>query len=117
MKPEIRSSSPSGRYLVRVLPWEPRMSLWIETPEIFDTISQVRLLQFLGASWSLDAADWVSDCTVTLQLRKFPGDHSPRSVEAIINCASQTATVQGLPVSSLAAVEAALDKIIGCGVA
>jgi len=31
---ETKSTSPTGRYVISVDPWEARMSLWVETPTL-----------------------------------------------------------------------------------
>jgi hypothetical protein len=111
MQPELRSSSPSGRYEVRVFPWEPRMSLWVETPELFDTASQKSVLRFTNTNWSLESAAWLSESIVKMRLRKYPGAHMTATYEVTINCENQTAIVESLPVESLSAIEHALEKV------
>jgi hypothetical protein len=37
--PELRSTSPTGRYLINIYPEEMRMSHWIEVPELLDTLT------------------------------------------------------------------------------
>ena len=58
------------------------MSLWIETPSVLDKATGELLLSFKDSHWSLDAARWVSDSTVELTLRKYPGNHLPAQVVA-----------------------------------
>lgn len=106
---EVQSTSPSGRYQVRVDPWEARMSLWVETPELVDSVIGTTLLAFADPNWSLDAAAWQGE-RVTLTLRRYPGDHVPSQFEVVVDCAALSATVQSMPVPSLAAIEPALER-------
>lgn len=36
---DLRSTSPDGRYIVCIDPFEARAFQWVETPELFDTAS------------------------------------------------------------------------------
>ena len=93
MSTEIASTSPTGRYVIRVFPWGVRMSHWIETPELLDTHTNTILIRFTDPNWSLETATWKSDTVVTLSLRRYPGDHTPSSFEATVDCQRQTATI------------------------
>jgi hypothetical protein len=79
MPGETRFTSPSGRFLIYVNAWEARLSLWIETPEIYDTIANETLLRLRNSNWSLDQAAWQTENIVTMTVRKYPGDHTPSS--------------------------------------
>jgi hypothetical protein len=111
MQSELHSSSTNGRYQLRVFPWEPRMSLWVETPELFDAVSQKPILQFSNASWSLDSAVWLNE-TVTMHLRHYPGASPKQSFVVVIDCAHQTAWIENVPVESLLAVEPMLEQLL-----
>jgi hypothetical protein len=108
---EAKSTSPSGRYVITVEPWEPRMSLWVETPELVDTRTGRTLIGFRNTNWSLDAAEWQSDTVVKMTLRKYPGDHEPPQFEATVDCEKGTATIGGVAVANLADLEAALEQM------
>ena len=113
MTPETKSISPTGRYMVQIFPWEVRMSHWIETPQLLDTHTQQRLISFEDSTWSLNQADWQSNSVVKLSLRRYPGNHTPSSVEVLVDCEHDRATVEGTVVEGLANLEAALERAIG----
>ena len=112
MPGEIHSKSPDGRYIIRVNAWEARMSLWVETPDVWDTVANKSLLTFRDSNWSLDHASWENGNIVTMSLRKYPGDHTPPSVAVTLDCVARSATVAGKPVKSLSEIESALDSAI-----
>jgi hypothetical protein len=103
------SRSPSGRFEISVSAWEARMSHWIETPTISDSFTGKEVLRFEDPNWSLDSAQWLSDSTVVLTLRKYPGNHHPTSLAATVDCLAGTAAVEGTSVPSLRHLERALD--------
>jgi hypothetical protein len=88
------------------------MSLWIETPTLLDKSTGETLLAFKDSNWSLDAAHWLSDSTVKLTLRKFPGNHLPVNIIATLDCARRTARIGEKEFQSLAEVETALDNAL-----
>jgi len=110
MTGEIKSSSPDGRYLVRIYPWEARMSHWIETPELYDSSAGRTLFTFEDGNWSLDDAHWQNQSVVRLSLRKYPGDHLPSSFEVVIDCAQCSARLDGAAALPLNGLEAALEQ-------
>jgi hypothetical protein len=66
--------SPDGFFDVVTSANEVRMSHWVETPALYDLRSQ-RQLFALDPQWSADAITWAADSeTVTIKLRKYPGD-------------------------------------------
>ena len=108
---ELRSTSPDGRYIVRVYPEEMRMSLWVETPELFDTATRQTLFRPPDSAWSLGAVAWQSESVVTMTLRRYPGAHTP--IEATFDCAGGTARIGGIAVNDFAKsarVEQALEQ-------
>lgn len=111
MDPGSCYPSPDGRWIVRTVAWEARMSHWIELPEIIDATSGARLLAFVNPNWSLDRARWMGPARVELQLRRYPGDHVPPLVFVEVDCAARSAMVDGLSVA-LPAVEATLDGVL-----
>lgn len=88
------------------------MSLWIETPTLLDKTTGQMLLSFKDTNWSLDAARWLSDSTVELTLRKYPGNHLPVNVTATIDCANRTAKLGPKEIQSLAEVESGLENAL-----
>lgn len=110
-----KSTSPGGRYVIGVDMREARMSLWVESPELVDTLAGETLLRFNDSNWSLDSARWQSDSLVALQLRKYPGDHTPGSFEVLVDCALHTAAVGGTAVGDLSGVERELDRLYHAG--
>lgn len=115
MPGDTKSSSPSGRYLVRTYPWEARMSLWIETPELVDTIAGQSLLSFKDSHWSVDSVDWRGDSIAVMHLRRYPGDHLPGSFEVVIDCARRSASLIGAGSVPLDQLEAVLAQAYAAG--
>ena len=107
---EIKSTSPDGRFQVRVEAWEARNSLWIESPAIYDARSEEIILKFQSEMWSLDKAEWKTGEVVDLTLRKYPGNHTPSQLLAAVNCQRQTAELRPLPAVSLAELERLLEN-------
>lgn len=108
---ELKSTSPSGRYIIRVYPQEMRMSHWVDTPELIDTATHSTLFAPRDSSWSMDSATWQSESVVSMTLRRYPGDHS--SIKATFNCAAGTADIGGVAIKSLsdiARIERALRQ-------
>jgi hypothetical protein len=108
----VKSTSPGGRYQWRIYPWEVRMSLWIETPQLYDTAAGRALLDFKDTHWSLDAVEWLDDSRARITLRRYPGDHQPPSLEALVDCAAGRAEVGAEPVAGLDQLEAALARAL-----
>jgi hypothetical protein len=106
---ELRSTSPTGRFEVRVSVWEARNSLWVESPEIFDLTESKPQLRFGSELWSLDDSEWKSNSVVRLVLRKFPGNHAPVQLEVLADLQSQTASVQSSPPVPLEHLEHAME--------
>ena len=106
------AQSPTGRYAITIAAWEVRMSLWIESPTLTDTQSGEVLVSFRDPHWSLDSAVWRSESEVVLELRKYPGNHTPVQVTAIVDCAARTADVGPVKVESLKRLESALDAAL-----
>lgn len=111
MQPDIRFTSPDGRFQVRVLAWEARASLWVESPEIWDTLTDTLVLRFDDGNWSLDHCHWQTPTLAQLTLRKYPGNHVPAQVLALVDCVSRTAA---LPQSQVPfeQMEAVLDSLL-----
>lgn len=84
---EVRSTSPDGRYEVRVYPWEVRMSLWVDSPAIHDTATGRTVFAPDDSHWSLGQVEWRSASVVQLQLRHYPGDHVPAWMDLTLDCA------------------------------
>jgi hypothetical protein len=107
---EVKSVSADGRFLVRTDAWEARASLWVESPTIFSTEATEPLLQFSSELWSLDKAEWLSNETVELTVRKFPGNHKPSQIVITINCNERTATLGSSGSVALSELEGLLEK-------
>lgn len=97
--PNACSTSPGGRFVIRVYSQEMRMSHWVDTPELVDTFTDRILFAPQDSTWSMDSADWQSESRVAMVLRKYPGDHSP--VRAVVDCAAGSATIGGIEVADL----------------
>lgn len=87
------------------------MSLWIEVPAMHDRVAGNELLTFDDPHWSLDAAEWRSDSIVALTMRKYPGNHRPVQVVAVVDCLARTADVSGTSVA-LERLEHSLDSAL-----
>jgi hypothetical protein len=87
------------------------MSLWIETPEVVDTSTGGKLVEFKNPHWSLESASWQTDSVVSLKLRKYPGDHLPVYFDASVDCEKQCGTAAATAVANLAEFEATLEKL------
>lgn len=109
-----RHPSPAGTYVFSVYSTEVRMSHWIDTPTLLRAATGEVIFEF-SSSWSLDAARWQDETTVELRLRKYPGDHRPPVLEAVLDLAAGTATVSGGRVVALLELERALDDVIARG--
>jgi hypothetical protein len=104
-----QSVSPDGRFEILTDAWEAGNSHWVETPSIRDRISGEPIPSFTDNSWSLDESLWCSGSIVRLTLRKYPGNHEPSSVMAIVDCAARTAITGGGRSVPLHAIESALE--------
>ncbi len=107
---DLKSTSPGGRYQIRVYPQEMRMSHWVETPEVIDIVTNRCLFHPLDDNWSLISAVWQSESVVTLRMRRYPGTVEPSSFEVQFDCAKPSAKVGGAEVENLGKVEHHLKK-------
>jgi hypothetical protein len=87
--------SPTGKYVFHILPWEARMSLWVEAPRLIEANTECVLFDLTGSPWSLDAAQWRSEEHVQLQMRRYPGDHQPASFLIVVECEAKLARLEG----------------------
>lgn len=109
---ELQSSSPDGRYCVRVTPWEARNSLWVYSPRIIDTRQGLCIFQFSDACWSADQSTWLTPTTVELNLRKFPGDRMGQGVRVVIDCDGRVARWGSGKTVALSDLERALETLL-----
>lgn len=109
---EIQSSSPDGRYCVRVTPWEARHSLWVYPPRIIDTRQGLCIFQFSDACWSADQSTWLTPTTVELKLRKFPGDRMGQGVRVVVDCDGRVARWGSGETVELSDLESALEALL-----
>jgi len=112
---EIISNSPSGRFQVQAEVWEARHSLWVYSPSIWDAERHLYILSFEDKSWSMDKNVWLSENTVYLVVRKFPGNHRPEQLSVDIDCAKQLATMSPITQMPLVDLEPALNRAITWG--
>lgn len=108
MEPELRAASPDGRFTIEVIPWEARMSHWVETPQLYDRLTQRVLWRCQDSCWSLTRASWLDDRQVELWLRRYPGDHVPPELCCWIDCARGRARLADGAELELAELERAL---------
>ena len=83
--------SPEGKYVFRISPWEVRMSLWVETPELIEVETGKALVSFQDSHWSLNKAEWSGPESVRIWIRKYPGDHLPAQFTAVLDCEKEVA--------------------------
>ncbi|GJJ00090.1 hypothetical protein RugamoR64_06280 [Duganella rhizosphaerae] len=110
---EIMSVSPEKSFEVRTEVWEARNSLWVYSPSIWDARHSSCIFSFKDENWSVDTSVWKDDATVSLCLRKFPGNHRPDSLRVEINClALQAKVLMPAAVVAIEDLESALDKAL-----
>jgi hypothetical protein len=108
----VNSISPTGFYEIRIDSWEPRMSLWIQTPEIIDLQLQDTILEFRDPHWSLNTAEWIGNTDVKVTLRKYPGNHIPVELAIMIECRNRLAILPDGKHIALTALEEQLDLLL-----
>lgn len=112
---EIISNSPSRRFQVQAEVWDAKHSLWVYSPSIWDAERHLYILSFEDKSWSMDKSVWLSENTVSLAVRKFPGNHRPEQLSVDIDCAKQLATMSPTTQMPLVDLESALNSAITWG--
>lgn len=70
------SYSPNGTYQIVFDVYELRMSHWVYNPSIYRTNDQVLLFDLREDMWSADVVNWLTDSTVRIEARRYPGDMS-----------------------------------------
>jgi hypothetical protein len=103
----IKSTSPGGRYIVCVDPFEAGAYKWVETPELYDSATGHALLAFKDRYWHLDSANWQSESVVVMNLRHYPGSDS---FEVEIDCQRLTAIAIGVMRGRIDQLEQALER-------
>lgn len=104
-------TSPDANYVLRTNPWEARMSLWVFPPQLRALATGRELLRFRNPAWSAEAARWVGDARLVLQLRRFPGAHVPSVLNVEVDAATERARLDGATVP-LDELERILDRAI-----
>jgi hypothetical protein len=104
--------SPTGAYEIFIKSWEPRMSLWVQTPEIIDRQSQEIILAFRDDRWSLEKSAWIDNTNVQLTLRKYPGNHLPTELTIAIDCQNRLATMPNCKYLALSELEEQIDLLL-----
>ena len=115
MSMSVRSSSPDGRFQVRVWPWELRQSLRIDMPEVFMVATGETLLKFSSNMWSLDRESWHASDRVQLVLRQYPGNHFPKQLIVMVDCAHRTGELESRGVVPLPELETFLESQLSWG--
>ncbi|MDB6154341.1 MAG: hypothetical protein JWL90_2794 [Chthoniobacteraceae bacterium] len=115
MIPELKYPSPNGKYLFHIYPWEARMSLWIESPELIEVGVAAPLLRFRDSNWSLDRAVWLNESVVTMQVRRYPGDHTPSQFEFGIDAEKRLAAIGSAQAVPLSDLESMLETLYTAG--
>ncbi|HTQ17152.1 hypothetical protein [Mycobacterium sp.] len=107
--PEAKSSSPGGRYLVSVDPFEAGPYRWVETPELLDTAVGRVLLALKDPYWHLDSADWQGESEVALHLRHYPDG---QTCVVAIDCVRLTACIDGTDPGRLGHLGDSLQRVL-----
>jgi hypothetical protein len=98
-------SAPDGRHAMLIAANEVRMSHWIESAALYTMPDETLVAALGGSGWSTDRIAWSPDGgTVTLDLRRYPGDAPGVTVE--IDLKRHTARIADgadLPVAGLSA--------------
>jgi hypothetical protein len=108
----IGSTSPSGRFEISLSEKEAFNSCWVFTPTLTDRETGAVLFKFQNDNWSLDEANWLDDTRVAMTVRKYPGNHQPNDLVAIIDCMARSAEVGGEIVGSLDELESRLEALL-----
>jgi hypothetical protein len=106
------STSPGGRYVICLFPFEVGPHRWVETPELFDTATGRALLALTDRFWHLDSSDWRSGSQVVIRLRHYPDG---RVCDVAIDCQRQVASVDASrpdPLVQLADVLARIPRAV-----
>lgn len=111
MQSQHKFPSPDKRYDFLIHSWEARMSLWVESPSLYDHQTKQILFRFHNPNWSLEKAEWENDTVVVLTLQKFPGAHTPPFFEVTIDCNTRTATMSEIPRIPLRRLERILNRL------
>ena len=104
----IQSVSPDGRYQLRTGSWDPRMSIWLYPPEIFDVQTQQVIFRVRDIAWTLDHSAWEGDSVLSISLCKYPDPETRLNVR--INCADKMAKINNYEKIELKALGHALEK-------
>ena len=104
--------SPDGRYEITLYVREVFNTHWLETPTLRDKRSGETLLAFADTHWSADQGEWLSDATVRLAMRKYPGNHQPGDLSVSIDCAARTGRVGAGEAVGLSDLEATMEKAL-----
>jgi hypothetical protein len=90
--------SPTGAYEIVTKSWEPRMSLWVQTPEIIDRQSQEIILAFRDDRWSLEKSAWIDNkyqCSAHAQeIPRQPHSHRTNDRDQLPKSAGDHARLQ-----------------------
>lgn len=109
---EILSTSPNQRFALQARVWEAGNSQWVLSPQLWDVQRNAALFAFDEQRWSVEADHWLSDTSVRLSLRKYPGNHRPQSIHVEIDCASLQATVLPAINTTVAELEFVLESML-----
>jgi hypothetical protein len=97
LKQDQRTSvvSPTGRYEISFHSHEAFNSCWVDTPTLRDKQNGETLFAIQDDRWSLDELTWRSESVVSLEMRKYPGNHEPQGLEVTVDCTARQATIGG----------------------
>lgn len=108
---ETTTPSPNGKYVFQIAAREMRMSLWVEAPRLIEVTTERAVFDLLSTNWSLNRAQWLDGERVSIQVRRYPGDHLPGSFEVEIDCTAGVATLPGDVRVGLESLERALEEL------
>ncbi|WP_020607332.1 hypothetical protein [Spirosoma spitsbergense] len=96
--------SPNRQYKLRFDSYEMRMSHWIDQPSLIRVQDDVCLFALNQDDWSAWEVRWLSDSTILLVMRKYPG---------LIDCTIElnVGTNEGQAVSRRASVAGSFSAV------
>ena len=113
MTDDVRSLSPSGRFVVSASQSEMKMSHWVLSPVVQEVPSGRVLATLAGTPWSLVGTEWPEADVAVLTLQRYPDGRT--ATDARLDCAAETARVAGRPPVPVADLREELEAALSSG--
>jgi hypothetical protein len=106
-------AAPSGNFVVRTSAWEMFNTHWVYWPELVDSRTN-EVLFAPDRNWSVDppTPSWLGPSALRLVMRKYPGNHEPRSLEVLVDCEAGTFELSSGGKGALSELEARMDSAL-----